>query len=156
MSWFGNFYSKYLPILGLFQGLPSQLVWFLPRYIYIYIWVVFCTGVTDKTWFMVGTSPTCNNNGLVVFCTGVTDKTRFMVGTSPTPNNNVWCWFSVQVWLMPARQGLWTTAQRLCARQAPRTHWLSRRETPLTTWQPTVPTSPSIFSRSEWRRWVLI
>ena len=45
--------------------------------------MVFSAGVIDasKTWFMVSTSPTCNNNGLVmVFSTGVIDasKTGFM------------------------------------------------------------------------------
>ena len=55
--------------------------------------MVFSTGVIDasKTWFMVGTSPTINNSGLVmVFSTGVIDasKTWFIMGTSPACNNN--------------------------------------------------------------------
>ena len=36
MSWFGNIYSKSLPILGIFRGLPCWLDWFLPLLIYIY------------------------------------------------------------------------------------------------------------------------
>ena len=35
MSWFGNFYCKSLLILGLFQGLPGRLDWFLQNTIWL-------------------------------------------------------------------------------------------------------------------------
>ena len=50
VSWFENFYSRFLPIVGLFQGLPGRLDWFLRNTVWLLNMSYFLCITLSFTW----------------------------------------------------------------------------------------------------------